>query len=118
MKKDIEKKLPKEVKDDLALSDEEFYKKYKFDKEEIELDQSVERGEWIPIPKKELEKEKKRYAAYAKYTRLKNKNINIRMTQADIDKLKSKAEKAHIPYQTIAASILHQYANDKIKITL
>ena len=106
---------------DLQLSKEEFYKKWKFDEEEIRLSEEVERGEWKSIPKDKLEKLKKRHAAYAKYTiekREKNKNINIRIAQEDVEKLKAKALKVGIPYQTIAASILHQYANDEIEVKL
>ncbi len=106
--------------EDEKLTDEEFYKKYNFDEEEIALEQSVARGEWISLPKGELEIEKRRLAEYAKYTleKRKGKNMNIRMQQSDIEKLKQKSIKLGIPYQTIAASILHQYANDMIEVKL
>src|SRR5258706_12574941 len=103
---------------DLLLSNEEFYKKYQFDDYEKKLDQYTENNEIKGLSKKELEKEKARLKKYAEYTIKKNKNINIRMTEDDIQKLKEKAMKVGIPYQTIAASILHRYANDEISIKL
>jgi predicted DNA binding CopG/RHH family protein len=41
----------------------------------------------------------------------KDANMNIRLPQATILKLKSKAAKLGLRYQTLAGSILHQYAN-------
>jgi len=109
------------TEEDLKLSDEEFYKKWKFDDYEKELDQALEHGDVKELPPKELKEFKKRMAGYVKYTRLKrekSKNINIRIAPEDVEKLKSKALKVGIPYQTIAASILHQYANDEIEVKL
>jgi predicted DNA binding CopG/RHH family protein len=48
----------------------------------------------------------------------KNKNINLRLSYSDIVKIKVKAAEAGLPYQTLAASILHQYANEKFQIGL
>ena len=41
----------------------------------------------------------------------KNKNINLRVSESTLLGLKSKAKHLGIPYQTLATSILHQYAN-------
>jgi len=61
---------------------------------------------------------KKLYKQYAKNTLNKLKNINIRLSSRDIEILKSKANESGMPYQTLVSSILHQYSNDKFKITL
>ena len=42
------------------------------------------------------------------------KAINIRVLEADIIKIKSKALSKIIPYQTLINSIIHQFANDKL----
>ncbi len=46
----------------------------------------------------------------------KTKNINIRLSQSDIAALKRKSMQTNIPYQTLIASVIHQYANDKIQL--
>lgn len=42
------------------------------------------------------------------------KAINIRVLEADIIKIKSKALSKGIPYQTLINSVIHQFANDKL----
>lgn len=81
----------------------------KLDPEEKELVKSIEAGEWKPV--KNLAKEKKRIAAIAKYTLEKTHNINIRLSERDLLKLKAKAIEEGLPYQTLAASLLHKYAS-------
>lgn len=102
---------------------DEHVKKYQLDEEERAILEAFERGEYIALPKEENEKRVKELResviyTWAKREREKNKNINIRMSEQDINKLKAKSLKVGIPYQTIAASILHQYANDKIEIKI
>ncbi len=105
------------------LSMDEHVKKYQLDDEERATLEAFERGEYIPAPEKDQIKFRKELResviyTWAKREREKNKNINIRMSEEDINKLKAKSLKVGIPYQTIAASILHQYANDKIEIKI
>ena len=83
-------------------------KYYELDKEEQELLNSVEKGEWKPI--KNLAKEKKRLQQIARNTLSKTKNINIRLSERDLHKLKAKAAREGIPYQTLAASLIHRSA--------
>ncbi len=44
----------------------------------------------------------------AKRTLNKTKNINIRISERDLTKLKAKAVEEGIPYQSLATSILHK----------
>lgn len=81
-------------------------KYYELTKEEQELLDSVERGEWKPV--KDLAKEKRRLAQIAKNTLNKTRNINIRLSERDLYKLKAKAIREGIPYQTLAASMIHR----------
>lgn len=84
--------------------------------EEKELLEEFERGEWKDIENPEAEK--KRYESYARNTLNKLKNINIRITLKDLQKLKARAVERGLPYQSIVSVLLHQYANRKIKIAL
>ena len=81
-------------------------KYFELDKEEQEILESVEKGEWKPV--KNLAKEKKRLIQIAKNTLNKNRNINIRLSERDLQKLKAKAAREGIPYQTLAASVIHR----------
>ncbi len=57
-----------------------------------------------------FEKRKEELQQYAKNTLNKTRNINIRLSERDLYKLKAKAIEEGIPYQTLAASILHKSA--------
>lgn len=84
--------------------------KYQLDLEEIELLDSVDRGEWQPVPNQKEEIEKLRRAATLTNQLLKSKNINIRLQPTTVEKLKESAARQGLPYQTLASSILHRYA--------
>lgn len=85
----------------------------KLDKEEEEIEKALEQGKFKSVPN--VKSEIARYQAYAKAALDKNKNINIRISEGDLLKLKTKASEKGIPYQTLMASVLHQYSTGKIK---
>lgn len=82
---------------------------YTLTDEEQKLLEEVERGEWVPLENQA--RAKKEAIEIAKYTLNKLKNINIRLSAKDLFKLKRKAAEEGLPYQTLAASILHKFAN-------
>ena len=84
-------------------------KYFELDEEEQELLEEYERGEWKSV--KNFAQEKKRFMQIAKNTLKKTKNINIRLTEGDLHRLKVKAMEEGIPYQTLAASILHKFSS-------
>ena len=86
------------------------------DSEEKQFLEDYEKGEFKSI--KNLEKEKKRYQEYAKNTVNKVKNINLRLSFRDLEKLKARSIETGLPYQTLAAAVLRQYIDRKISITL
>jgi predicted DNA binding CopG/RHH family protein len=79
----------------------------KTDKEEQELLQSLDSGEWISIDDLEGEIEQHRIAA--KNTLKKDQRINIRLSSNDLEALKTSAVELGLPYQTLVSSVLHQY---------
>ena len=85
-----------------------------FDEEERELYESVNRGEWRELPKKELADLRKRHAKYAKAMIEKNKSITLRVNQWDIEKIKARAIAEGMPYQTLISSLLHKYVSGKL----
>ncbi|OGY91418.1 MAG: hypothetical protein A3H70_00125 [Candidatus Komeilibacteria bacterium RIFCSPLOWO2_02_FULL_48_11] len=88
-------------------------KYYELDKEEEEILKAYEKGEFKSV--KNLEKEKKRYQQIAQATLNKTRNINIRLSERDLQKIKVKAMERGLPYQTLVASVVHQYSNDRLK---
>ena len=85
-------------------------KYFELDKEEKKLLEEFERGEWVPV--KDQAKARKEAMEVARNTLNKTRNINIRLTQRDLFKLKAKAVREGIPYQTLVSSILHRYTNE------
>jgi predicted DNA binding CopG/RHH family protein len=81
-------------------------------KEEKELIESVERGEWVPV--KKGVKDLQRFREAARETLRKDARINIRLTKRDFFNLKTKALKEGIPYQTLVASIIHKYVTGQL----
>ena len=79
-------------------------KYYELDEEEALELEAIENGTLVPMDTKTMNELKEA----AKYTMNKVKNINLRLTQKDLYKLKAMAIHEGIPYQTLAASILHK----------
>jgi len=84
-------------------------KYFELDKEEKELLEEFEKGEWVPVKNQAKAREEAMEAA--SNTLDKPKNINLRLSQRDLQKLKAKAAEDGIPYQTLVGSILHKFAN-------
>ncbi|ROL57596.1 antitoxin [Bacteroidetes/Chlorobi group bacterium ChocPot_Mid] len=83
--------------------------KNKLDKEEVELLESIEKGEWQPV--KNQEREIRKHMDYALTSLKKDKRINIRISSRDLELLQIKALEEGLPYQTLISSVLHKYIN-------
>ena len=83
-------------------------KLYQLDPEEEAILRDFEAGKYKPVAN--FSKRKKILIAAARNTLNKTKNINLRLTERDLHRLKVKAMEEGLPYQTLAASILHKYA--------
>jgi predicted DNA binding CopG/RHH family protein len=83
--------------------------KTKLTKEEKEILDSFEKGEWVPVA--DLSKRKKELAEYARNTLRKDKRLNIRISERDLIELQRKAVKEGLPYQTYVSSIIHKFIN-------
>jgi predicted DNA binding CopG/RHH family protein len=84
------------------------------DKEQKELDEievALENGTLESVDN--LEVEKKRLQQIARNTLNKTRNINIRLSERDLYRLKAKAVEEGMPYQTLASSILHKATAEK-----
>ena len=83
-------------------------KYFELTKEEKELLEDFESDAFVPL--KNVEKQKRLYEKFANNTLNKTRNINIRISEKVLARLKAKAAKQGLPYQTLASSILHRYA--------
>lgn len=82
-------------------------------KEEKELMESVEAGEWKSVA--DFENIKQELVDAAKKTAKKDYRINIRISKRDVEALKTKAMEEGIPYQTLVTGILHKYVTGNLK---
>lgn len=80
----------------------------KLDEEEQELLDSFERGEWKSVDN--LEAAKAFAQEVAANTLRKDARVNIRISTTDLRRLKQRAAYKGLPYQTLIASVLHEYA--------
>ena len=83
--------------------------KTKLSKEEKEILDSIERGEWVPVA--DFSKRKKELIEYARSTLKKDKRLNIRISKRDLLELQRRAIKEGLPYQTYVSSIIHKFVN-------
>jgi len=85
--------------------------KMKLDKEEQDILDSFERGEWKPVANRELEIA--RHMRYAKNTLAKDRRVNIRISSKDLEEIQALAVEDGLPYQTLMASVLHRYVTGR-----
>lgn len=80
------------------------------DEEEKEILAAFARGELQRVPDFKKQKKTLEKAAQNTIKRLKkDKQLNIRISQVDLDLLKQRAFEEGMPYQTLLSSILHKY---------
>jgi predicted DNA binding CopG/RHH family protein len=80
----------------------------KLDEEEQALLDSIEQEEWKTTPNAREEAIFAKEAA-ANYLR-KDARVNVRISSSDLVLLKQRAAYKGLPYQTLVASVLHEYA--------
>jgi predicted DNA binding CopG/RHH family protein len=80
-------------------------RKHKLTKEEKQIENALLRGKYIPIEGKEL-------ANIDKALKLRKKDITmtIRVNSQDIEKIKNKAKKLGVKYQSYISEVIHQVA--------
>jgi predicted DNA binding CopG/RHH family protein len=82
-------------------------RKIKLDSFEKEIESHID--EFVPITG-----EKRRSIEAILERSRKTKNINIRISEPDLTRLKKKAEEEGMPYQTLISSVLHKYITERL----
>lgn len=80
-------------------------------KEEKEILKPYENDEWVSVSNPS---DIARYKAAAKNTFKKNKRVNIRMSEIDLELLQERALIEGLPYQTLMSSVLHKYVTGRL----
>ncbi len=84
-------------------------KKPLYDEEELEILQALEAGTLKPPTDAEQRGLAHRAAATATFK--KDQRLNIRISSRDLKSLQARALEEGVPYQTLAASLLHKYVS-------
>lgn len=85
-------------------------KYYELNTEEKKIAVDFDHGGFRSV--REKKKELSRYRGYAKASLNRTRNINIRLSERDLQKLKAKAATKGLPYQTLVSSLIHQYSDE------
>ncbi len=84
----------------------------KLSNDEKKLESEIENGDWTPVSKKKANRLHSKMIKAAQ-GRNKDARVNLRLNPEDVTKIREKAEREGIPYQTLIASVLHKYATDQ-----
>jgi predicted DNA binding CopG/RHH family protein len=103
--KDEERILTKE--DFLAMGEDE---------DTAEMLAANERDELVPVPDQEAARQWAMQAARNyRLQHTKDARVNIRLSSADVLKLKQRAALEGMPYQTLIASVLHKFVEGRLQ---
>ena len=93
-------------------------KNLKLDKQEQRIENVLKKGEFVSAAGlKEIKKLFKE--AVKNHQELqKSKRITIRVNQEDLLKVRARAKRNKIPYQTLLNALIHQYAEGQARIEL
>lgn len=86
------------------------------DNYEKQLIKDIENDEFVPVPNQKEEIAKA--VLYAKNFLKKDKRMTLRIAKDDLEKIQDKAIKSGIPYQTLISSLIRQYANGRISLSV
>ena len=82
------------------------------DNDEREIIESIENDEWESVS--DVAAAIAEAGEYARATLKKDKRMNVRISERDLNGLKARAAEEGIPYQTLVTMILHKYVTGRI----
>ena len=88
--------------------------KIQLDKEEQDLLDSYNHGEWQSL--EDTQTNRQYYVDVFKNSMKKDVPISIRLSRQDISRVKAQALREGIPYQTLISSLIHKYASGQIAL--
>ncbi len=94
------------------------FKNLVLDAEEQAIEDALERGEYVSVPDLEESKKMWKQAAINTLNKRKDKSITLRVNQGDLAKVKAKAERQRIPYQTLIGLLISKYASGDLRLSI
>lgn len=88
-------------------------KKASLDKEEKEMVESIERGEWTSAGKKEVDRHTRNVREFL-VAKKKEARVNIRISQDVLEMVKSIAAEEGLAYQTLLNSVIFKFATGRL----
>lgn len=90
-------------------------KYYKLTKEEKQIEQDILDGKYVSVPN--VKQEIARFQKLAK-AQIKDKTVNFRIAESELETFKSKSSKVGLPYQSLLSLLISQYNRNKFSIKL
>lgn len=88
------------------------------DEEEQLLESALEKGDFEEVPDFNETKKMLKEAA-GRYRQLNtSKPVTLRINQLDLIKIKAKAKRNNIPYQTLLGAVVHEFAEDRKELKI
>lgn len=88
------------------------------DKYEQQIEKALSKGEYVSISDLEDTKELFRQAAKNYRELQETKSITLRVNKEDLIKVKVKAKRSGLAYQTLVNLLIHQYAKGETEVVL
>jgi predicted DNA binding CopG/RHH family protein len=88
------------------------------DEEEQAIEDTLERGEYEENPNFESTKKMLEAAARRHRELHTSKPVTLRINQLDLIKIKAKAQRSNIPYQTLVGAVLHDFADGQKELVI
>lgn len=88
------------------------------DEEELLIEAALQKGDFEESADFESSKKMLEEAA-TRYKQLRTtKPITLRINQLDLIKIKAKAKRSNIPYQTLLGAVVHDFADDRKQLKI
>lgn len=88
------------------------------DEEEKSLEVAFEKGEFEEAPDLEATKKMLKEAAERHRQLNTSKPVTLRINQLDLIKIKAKAKRNNIPYQTLLGAVVHEFAENRKELRI
>ena len=88
------------------------------DEEELAIEKALENGEYLSVPDFESTKKLIEEAARRHVQLNTTKPVTLRLKQTDVIKIKAKAKRSNIPYQTLLSALVHDFAEGNRDLTV
>ncbi len=88
------------------------------DEEERLLEEAFEKDDFEEVPNFDDTKKMLKEAAERYHQLNTSKPITLRINQLDLIKIKAKAKRNNIPYQTLLGAVVHDFAEDRKELKI